>query len=194
MKTSTVASVVAALCVTASGFTLAAEDSTNMKPKPGVVEAASASVTGTVSDIDYTTRMVTIKTPDGRETTMEVGPEAYRFNEVKKGDKIKIDYLVSVAVMVQSPHETVNSAEGEGTVVVRNKTQKPSGTAVQTHVVTATVVKINAKKRTAVLKGPDGKEFPIDIAPDVKHLENVKKGDQLVVKYTTAVGITVSKS
>ena len=57
----------------------------------------------------------------------------------------------------------------------------------------ATVVKINAKKRTAVLKGPDGSEFPIDIAPDVQHLENVKKGDQVVVKYTQSLAMSVSK-
>ena len=151
-------------------------------------------MTGTVENIDYKTRMVTLSIPDGQAVTMEVGPEAVRFNEVKKGDKVKIDYLVSVAIMVHSPHETIDTAQASGTVIIRNKTKKPSGMAVQTQVVTATVEKINAKKRTAVLKGPDGNTFPINIAPDVTHLENVKKGDQVVVKYTTSVGITVSKS
>jgi len=194
MNTSYVVKTAVVLCLAVGGVFATVGMAAETKEKPGVVEAAAASVTGTVEDIDYNTRMLTLSTPDGQEVTMEVGPEAHRFNEVKKGDKIKIDYLVSVAVLVQDPHETVDSAQASGTVVIRNKTEKPSGTAVQTHVVTATISKINHKKRTAVLKGPDGREFPIDIAPDVKNLENVKKGDQVVVKYTTAVGITVSKS
>jgi hypothetical protein len=193
MKKSYVASISAALVLSAWGISSAAEMAKDTTSKPGVVEAAAASMTGTVTAIDYKTRMVTLKSSEGKEATMEVGPEAVRFNEVKKGDKIKIDYLESVAVMVTNPHDTVGSGEAPGTLFVRNKTAKPSAVAVHTRVVTATVEKINAKKRTAVLKGPDGNEFPIDIAPDVQHLENVKKGDQVVVKYTTSVGITVSK-
>ncbi len=189
MKTSTVAGVTAALCLSAWGLSVADV----VQEKPGVIEAAAASITGTVQSIDYNTRMVTLAKPDGETVTMEVGPEAARFNEVKKGDKVKMDYLVSVAVMVQNPHDKIDTAEGTGTVIIRNKTKKPSGTAVQTHVVTATVEKINAKKRTAVLKGPDGHTFPIEIAPDVTNLENVKKGDQVVVKMTTSLAVTVSK-
>ncbi len=161
--------------------------------KPAVVEAEVVHYTGTVESIDYTTRMMTLKGTDGQTVSMEVGPEAVRFNDVKKGDQVKIDYLESVAVMVQSPSDTISSAESSGSVIIRNKGQKPSGTKVETEIVTATVEKINAKKRTAVLKGPDGKTFPIDIAPDVKNLENVKKGDQLVIKRTRTVAIDVSK-
>src|SRR4051812_8110493 len=125
MKTTKLASLAAALCLSASGVAMADDMMKDTTSKPGVVEAAAASVTGTVTAIDYTTRMVTLKSADGHEATMEVGPEAVRFNEVKKGDKIKIDYLESVAVMVTNPHDTVGSAEAEGTVVVRNKTKKP---------------------------------------------------------------------
>ena len=127
-----------------------------MQPKPGVLNAAAASVTATVESIDYTTRMISLKTPDGNVQTMEVGPGVVRFNEIKKGDLIQVDYLESVVVVVQDPHETISSAQGSSTVLVRNKGKSPSGTVVQTDVVTATVVKINAKKRKATLRGPDG--------------------------------------
>jgi hypothetical protein len=191
MKTRYVTAAVMALGL--GTWTLAADSMTESKPKPGVVEARSASVKGTVESIDYTTRKVTLKTSDGQMLPMEVGPEAKRFNEVKKGDTVKIDYLESVAVVVADPHATIDSTEASGKVVVRNKTKKPSGTAIETHVATATVVKIDAKKRTAVLKGPDGNEFPLEIAPDVQHLENVKKGDQVLVKYTQSLAVSVSK-
>ncbi|MBK8576000.1 MAG: hypothetical protein IPN90_10105 [Elusimicrobia bacterium] len=148
----------------------AAEKSTNMtvemaKEKPAAVEAAVVSLTATVKDINYETRMVTLEKKDGSTVSMEVGPEAVRFNEVKKGDIVEIDYMVSVAVVVQSPEAGISTVEGSNVAIVRNEGKKPSGVAVATDVVTATVVKVNAKKRTATLQGPDGQSYDIDVAP-----------------------------
>jgi Cu/Ag efflux protein CusF len=171
----------------------AAETAPDMKPKPGVLNATAASVTATVQDIDYKTRMITLKGPQGDVETMEVGPEVVRFNEIKKGDLVQIDYLESVAVMVQSPDQAVSSAEGTSSALVRNKTKLPSGMMVQTDVITATVEKIDAKKRTATLKGPQGNTLHVDIAPDVMHVENVKKGDQVLVKVTRTVAMAIRK-
>jgi hypothetical protein len=161
--------------------------------KPGVFEAAAGTLTATVVDIDYTNRMVTLKDDKGSIMSMQVGPEAVRFNEVKKGDVVQIDYLESVGVVVTSPSDTIATAQGSSTVMVRNKGKKPSGEMVTTDVVTATVVKINAKTRKATLKGPNGNEFVIDVAPDVQNLQNVKKGDQVLVKYTRTLAIDVRK-
>jgi hypothetical protein len=77
--------------------------------------------------------------------------------------------------------------------IVRNEGKKPSGVAVATEVVTATVVKINAKKRQVTLQGPSGESFTIDVAPDVENLNNVKKGDKVLVKYTRTLAIDVRK-
>jgi hypothetical protein len=189
MKSRLIVSLAAVFSLSIGSLAVAAES----KPKPGVVEARSATVTGTVENIDYKTRMVTLKDDKGHTATMEVGPEVVRLGEVKKGDKVKMDYLESVAVVVASPHESISSGEASGKVIVRNKTKDPSGTAIETHVATAMVEKIDAKKRTAVLKTPDGQMMEVEIAPDVQHVENVKKGDQVLVKYTQALAVTVSK-
>lgn len=161
--------------------------------KPAAIEAAVVSLSATVKAIDYKTRMVTLEKSDGSTVTMEVGPDAVRFNEVKKGDIVEVDFMVSVAVVVQSPDSKIDSVEGSNVAIVRNEGKKPSGVAVATDVVTATVVKINAKKRTATLKGPDGTTYDIDVAPEVKNLENVKKGDKILVKLTRTLAIDVRK-
>lgn len=161
--------------------------------KPAAVEAAVVSLTATVKDIDYKTRNVTLQKKDGSTVSMEVGPEAIRFNEIKKGDVVKVDYMESVAVVVQSPDAEIATAEGSNVAVVRNQGKKPSGVAVATDVVTATVVKINAKTRKATLKGPQGNLIDLDVSPDVQNLENVKKGDQVLVKYTRTLAINVEK-
>lgn len=163
------------------------------KEKPAALETAVVSITATVKSIDYKTRMVTLEKSDGSMVSMEVGPEAIRFNEVKKGDIVEIDAMVSVAMIVQSPDSKIASVEGSNVAIVRNEGKKPSGVAVATDVVTATVVKINAKNRTATLKGPDGMTYDIDVAPEVKNLENVKKGDKVMVKLTRTLAIDVRK-
>jgi Cu/Ag efflux protein CusF len=174
-------------------FSSAAFAADAVKEKPGVVDAVAASVTATVEEIDYKTRTVTLKGPDGTLDTMQIGPEAARFNEVKKGDEVTIDYMESVVISVQPPDPQVASAEGSKATVVRNKGAKPSGEIVETNVTTAIVEKINAKKRTATLRRPDGTLQNVDIQPDVENLENVKKGDQVFIRHTRRVGIDVRK-
>lgn len=186
--------IVATAVVMGTNGTNAADMSSDMShEKPAAVEAAVVSMTATVKSIDYATRMITLEKSDGSTVSMEVGPEAVRFNEIKKGDIVEIDAMVSVAMLVQSPDTKIDSVEGSNVAIVRNEGKKPSGVAVATDVVTATVLKINAKKRTATLKGPDGMTYDIDVAPDVKNLENVKKGDKVMVKLTRTLAIDVRK-
>jgi len=162
------------------------------KAKPGVLEAAAGSTTATVVDINYKTRSLSLKREDGNVVTMHVPVEVTRFDQIKKGDIVEVSYLASVAIMVQSPDKQIASTEGSQSVVIRNQGKKPSGMQVDTDIVTATVEKIDAKNRKATLKGPQGNTFDVDIAPDVEHLENVKKGDQVLVKVTRTVAIDVS--
>jgi hypothetical protein len=163
------------------------------QPKPAKYESAVSTIKATVKNIDYAARTITLKGSTGKTSTMDVGPEVVRFNEIKKGDQVEIQYLESVGISVHSPHDKIASAEGTSSVVVRNESKEPSGTKVTTEVVTASVVQINAKTRKATLRGPSGDLVHIDVAPDVEHLENVKKGDQVVVTYTRSLAIDIKK-
>jgi hypothetical protein len=58
----------------------------------------------------------------------------------------------------------------------------------------ATVEAVDAAKREITLKGPKGKVVPLSVAPDVKNLEQVKVGDQLVVTYVEALSLTLKKN
>jgi hypothetical protein len=63
----------------------------------------------------------------------------------------------------------------------------------QKHRIVATVEAIDAAKREITLKGPKGKVVPLSVAPDVRNLEQVKVGDQLVVTYVEALSLTLKK-
>ena len=66
-------------------------------------------------------------------------------------------------------------------------------TIAQKRKITATVEAVDAAKREITLKGPKGKVVPLSVSPDVRNLEQVKVGDQLVVTYVEALSLTLKK-
>ncbi|RIL03452.1 MAG: hypothetical protein DCC75_12960 [Proteobacteria bacterium] len=55
-----------------------------------------------VKDINYDTRHVTLKGPEGNTLTLKVGEQAKRFSEVKKGDQVVVQYTEALAISVSS--------------------------------------------------------------------------------------------
>jgi len=161
--------------------------------KPGVVAATAHKVTATVMAIDYKARTVKLKDEHGTVVDLVVGPEATRFNEVKKGDLVTFEYLESVALVV-TPKGAMAPAAGQSTYVQKNKpSEGPGGTMVHTATMTATVEAIDYKKRTVTLMGPQGNKRTFTVGPEAKRFNDVKKGDQVTVNYTEATAISVSK-
>ena len=76
------------------------------------------------------------------------------------------------------------------------ETAKPvSGTVAAASVqVTATVVEIDHKKREVTLKAADGREETFIVDEAAKNLDQVKKGDILVVTYAEALAYEVKKA
>ena len=71
--------------------------------KPGVAAAETVEITVTVSAIDYETRMVTLKGPEGKTFTTRVGESAKRLDEVKQGDELVARYTRAFAITVREP-------------------------------------------------------------------------------------------
>jgi hypothetical protein len=64
----------------------------------------------------------------------------------------------------------------------------------QTVVATATVQKVDLKTRHVTVKRPDGTTFVIVAGPDVRNLEQVKKGDVVRIEYRLSVAYAVKKA
>ncbi len=161
--------------------------------RPAAMAATAHKVTATVMAIDYKARTVKLKDEKGNETELVVGPEATRFNEVKKGDIVTFEYYESVAIEV-TPKGAMAPAAGEAAYVEKNKpTQGPGGTMMRTATMTATVEAIDYKKRTVKLKGPQGNSRTFTVGPEAKRFNEVKKGDQVTISYTEATAINVTK-
>jgi hypothetical protein len=69
----------------------------------GRVDVAHAQMSAEVTAIDLATRQVTLKGQSGDEVTVTVGDAVKRLDEVKVGDFVQVDYLVSIAAEVRKP-------------------------------------------------------------------------------------------
>ena len=159
---------------------------------PGAIVANVITLEATVEAIDYQKRTVTLKGPDGTTKTLTVGKEVKNFDQIKKGDKVKVDFLEEVALFMRKPTEPPDAAE-TAVVGVAPKGKKPGMFNVNTVEITANVEAIDYKKQTITLKGPEGNLVTFKVDKSAKRFKEVKKGDQVVLRYTEAFAINVTK-
>ncbi len=160
--------------------------------KPGGAMIKVQSITSTVESIDYKARTVTLKGSGGNVVTLKVGEEAKNFNQVKKGDKVTFDYYESRAVDVQKSTGELRAMETQS--IVRAKPgERPGGSIETTSMITAKVEKIDYETRMVTFRLPEGRSMTIKAGEQVKRLKEVAAGDEVVVKYTEALAISVKK-
>jgi hypothetical protein len=169
---------------------------------PGVVVSKVSVLRATVADIDRANRLITLHTDDGREEIIKAGPEVRNFDQIEKGDRVAAEYHEATAVYARKPEPAAgapsDSAQRQSTTTYGKAElaplgQKPGGVITDVTEVTATVQDIDYTKRQVTLRGPSGGTRMINVADDVPNLENVKKGDEVVIRQTQALAISVTK-
>lgn len=146
--------------------------------------------TATVEAVDPSTRMVTLKGPEGNSVTFKASEEVRNLAQVKVGDQVKLAYYESIAVRVLKKGEAF-PVSGESAAMSRAKPgEKPAGVVGSQTSVNATITAIDKKAKTATLKGEDGKSVTVNPLRPEK-LNEVKVGDRLVITYTEAVAVKV---
>jgi hypothetical protein len=182
------------LSIAAVGF--AAEPAGKSPAKAEPPSWATTSLTektATVEAVDQSTRMVTLKGPEGKSVTFKASDEVRNLAQVKVGDTVKFAYYESLAVRVLKAGEAFPTA-GESAAMARAKPgEKPAGVVGTETTVNATITAIDKKAKTATLKGEDGKSVTVKPLRPEK-LDEVKVGDRLVITYTEAVAVKVEKS
>ena len=158
--------------------------------KPGGVVAQGVSITATVEAIDYDKRTVDLKGPRGNVVKLKVGPEAKNFNQVKTGDRVTARYYDAMAIYVRKPNEPP-FAEETKVVQVAPPGGKPGKVTIETTELTAKVEAIDYKTHIVTLRGPQEKTVNLKVDKNVKRLNEIKKGDEIVIRQTEALAIDV---
>jgi len=81
----------------------------------------------------------------------------------------------------------------EATTEVMAASAPGKGTIARMATITATVEAVDVANRTVTLKGPRGKVSSMAVDPAVRNLEQVKVGDQVVVRYLQALSLSLMK-
>jgi hypothetical protein len=160
--------------------------------KPGVVMADVTVLTATVEAVDVAARTVTLKRAGDEPVTVKVDPGVRNLDQVRPGDQVAVEQYDSIALFVRKGGEPPSVTETTA-VKLAPRGDKPAGFVVDTTEITATVEAIDHQARTVTLTGPRGNTRTIKVDPRVKRLDQVKKGDEVVLRITEALAISVKK-
>lgn len=185
---------------------LAASACASPTPEPAVNVASSVeegedrverrnlvTVTAIVEAIDHEQRLVTLRGPEGRITTLRVDEAVKNLPQVRKGDQVLVAYYESLAFQVRKPGEAsaTQAAVVEGLETARPG-EKPAGIGARAITVLTSVEAIDKAHQTITLKGPEGRTETIKVQ-NPANLEKVVVGDRVEITYTRAVAISVEK-
>jgi translation elongation factor P/translation initiation factor 5A len=195
LKFATIAIMPAAmLALTSCSSTPQGEGSTMVaaqKGVPGGVIVETYKVTATVTAVDAASRKVTLIMADGSKTTVKAGPEVVNFDQIQVGDQVKATVAEQLVVFVRKNGEPANDGEAAA-VALAPVGAKPGVVMANTVEVTAKVEAIDLGRRKATLRFPDGQSKTFRVRPDVD-MTKAKLGDEVVIRTTEAVAISVEK-
>jgi hypothetical protein len=102
------------------------------------------------------------------------------------------EYYEATAILVRPSAEPPTAGE-VGVVEVAPRGAKPGVADMETRVMTAKVEAIDPQKRTVTLQGPQENVVTLKVGEQVQKFDQVKVGDEVAVRHTEAVAITVQK-
>jgi hypothetical protein len=151
--------------------------------------------TGTITDIDYTNREVTIKGPQGRVETLVVGQEVKRLDEAKVGDKVTLDYYLGFDAELRKPtsdekKHPLQVLEAAGKAA---KDESPAAGGLRRIKAVVTIEGLDRPTQTVTVKGPLGRYFVARVA-DPSRLEKAHIGDTVVITFTEAAAVSLNKA
>jgi hypothetical protein len=162
--------------------------------KPNVVLADEVQATAMVETVDYQTRTITLVGPRGNGVTLKVPDAAQNLDQVQAGDNVRVRYLESTAIYVQSGDSQAPSASQVDEVQLAAKGAPAGGVAAQVTEITAKVEGINYQQRWVHLRGPAGRLVKINVPESVEKFPNVHVGDMVVIRRTEAMALMLQKT
>jgi hypothetical protein len=150
--------------------------------------AGTVSKSATITAINHTTRVVTLKDAQGNVEDLRCGPDINRFSELKVGDTVTFSYHAAVAYQIVKPGQ--KTSEAAGASVVRGQGVKPSGAVTQQTKKTVTIEAIDATVPSVTVRTADGHTMTAQVE-DKKALDGVKVGDKVEITFTEALMVTV---
>jgi hypothetical protein len=151
--------------------------------------------TAVVTAVDREKREVTLKNEEGETSTIAVGDEVKRFDEIAVGDTVRAKYTLGVTSELRAPTEEEKAepfvaVEGGGTA--SKESGAPAAGAGRMFRIVATIEAIDKAAQTATLKGPKGNTVTVQV-DDPTLLDKPKVGDTVVITAAESVVLSLEK-
>jgi hypothetical protein len=153
--------------------------------KPSISATQTVKIVTVVEAIDYATRMVTLKGPQGNLETIKA-EKTPNLEEVEVGDQVNVEYVRNLTIEVME-NDGTQPGQGVMTATAVNKADEaPGGMEMVSTITTATVKEINLEDNTFKLNMPGGvvEQFA---ARDPEKLKRAAVGDLVVITTTEAI-------
>jgi hypothetical protein len=163
--------------------------------KPTVIDAAVTDnryqlYEGEVVKIDKKTRTITFKNKEG-ESKFVAGPDITNFAQIKKGDRVNVNYELAVAIeLIKTKSDGVRSKVETNTVTKSKADEKPSEKITNKTTIIADIVEVNREKKLVSVKGPSGKITTV-VVNNPALLADVNIGEQVKVIYFDAMAASI---
>ena len=164
--------------------------------KPVVIDAAVTDnvyqlYEGEVVKVDKKTRTITFKNKEG-ESKFVAGPDIKNFDQIKKGDRVNVNYELAVAIeLIKTKSDGVRTKVETNTVTKSKANEKPSETITNQTTIVADIVEVNREKKLVSVKGPSGKITTVTVKNPAL-LADVKVGEQVKVIYFDAMAASIT--
>jgi hypothetical protein len=162
-------------------------------PAKVVAGAAGAkTATATVESVDREKRTVTLKSEQGKSKTVQVPEEVAAFDQIKKGDRIRVSYQESVALAVHRPGEAKPEEQVKETAE-DIQGARPGRAIERKLTISGEVVSVDPKRNLLRVKGPQGKTQEIAVEDPAlrERLKELKPGEVVEVIYTEAIAASL---
>lgn len=156
---------------------------------PSASRSKTVHDTVTVTAIDKSARMLTVKNEAGEPRSIQVPAEVKAFDKLKKGDKIDVDYTESVALSMLPPGTKPSASEKE----MMAKTANEAGMRSKQVTISAEILEVDAASNKVVFKGPKGNARVVNVSdPEMQaKLPSLKPGQVVQFTYTEAVAVAI---
>jgi hypothetical protein len=164
--------------------------------KPAVIDAAVTDnryqlYEGEVVKIDKKTRTITFKNKEG-ESKFVAGPDITNFTQIKKGDRVNVNYELAVAIeLIKTKSDGVRSKVETNTVTKSKADEKPSESITNKTTIVADIVEVNREKKLVSVKGPSGKITTVTVKNPAL-LADINVGEQVKVIYYDAMAASIT--
>ncbi len=157
---------------------------------PGKASVAeTVEVQGTIAAIDSETRAVTLKGENGKEVSVEAGPEVRNFAQLKVGDTVTITMTQALTLELKKGSTAVVSRTDDAAGARAAEGEQPGGVIGRKVTIMAEVTAVDAETRSVTLQGP--KQSVELTVKDPAQFALISVGDRIEATYVEAAAVSV---